>query len=491
MDDRVDAVGDSILFSSENQSDLQAKYQTKRSEANETAEKAAKDGTLPKGYTEKQYADELYEAVSGPSPHLTEGMMLNYMDVHHHDELMSLRSSSIEPTMSPDGSHVGFMEEEGDILDAAEVRGRYGNSDGNAAQVLESAFKTISKQGMPEMPYQKTNDVIGFMLKRQIDTAMREGKDGIGWGMGDDITVSQNNFIRKNLDEVRVTRSREPYTQYDIRGYKNGEEVVQKDANKANLGNYIGKKNAEVVLEGEPDIIHRPIGLGERKHSTDLNATLEWGETVEEGRETIGYYYPESGYNAFIIDMKASGLQLEDEYLVIKIGGGQETFDNLEDAESYLHNHINEEMGPRNETRGFKFEGDDLQIGGHGNKVYYDEMTVNEANKLFKKHGMKVERELSSLNPDYLPEDIAQGIDLYGSKNEFYNEMVERGEGKIFWKLKFTDAFKKEWAEKGQSLFSAIPLLASHGAEDIAVDSAGRKEGGNTNDITELLRNEQ
>ena len=39
----------------------------------------------------------------------------------------------------------------------------------------------------------------------------------------------------------------------------------------------------------------------------------------------------------------------------------------------------------------FGFTGEDLQMGGHGNKVYYDEMAVNRANKQFKKYGMKVE----------------------------------------------------------------------------------------------------
>jgi hypothetical protein len=249
-----------------------------------------------------------------------------------------------------------------------------------------------SGRGTPDQPFKSTNDMLDFMLKRHADLALREGKDGFGWGMGADITESQDNFIRGNLDEVRVGRNGRGG--YRVVGRKDGINVVTKNVTKDNLGNYIGKDNAKTVL-----------------------AEFGGGRSLNE--------LAQKQYFADYRDLSD-----KDKYMIYK----------LQQDRQGMHT----------------FTGDDLQIGGHGNKVYYDQMAVNRANKLFKKYGMKVETQVVPVD------EASRGkmndiLDMYTFEEAGMKEAVRAGYAKYFSKVKFTDEFRNQVAKKGQPLY-AVPL---------------------------------
>jgi hypothetical protein len=239
-----------------------------------------------------------------------------------------MRTTTVDKSRDPNWDYEITDVNTGEVLD---------HHNGSSSSAMAKA-RQISESGVPDQPFKSTNDMIDFMLKRHADLALREGKDGFGWGMGLDIGESQNKFIRKNLDEVRVTSGGNE-ADYRITGFKNGEPVTDRTASAENLGDYIGKDKAQEVL-------------GKK------------GET-----------FPREGY---------------------------------------------------------KWKGKDLEIGSQGNKAFYDQMVVNRANKLFKKHGMKA-------------------------------ELATMPDGRQYWKVKFTDDFKGQVEKKGQPLFSAAPLVPAAG----------------------------
>ena len=119
------------------------------------------------------------------------------------------------------------------------------------------------------------------------------------------------------------------------------------------------------------------------------------------------------------------------------------------------------------------FSGIDLEVGGEGMAGFYDEILVNQAKKIGKKHGAKVEANVvyTEISPSDLkrnkPYDWEALAENFGGIEELRTEVLKQGSGEKVWTMKLTDKLKKA-AKEGLPYYAVMPpaLLAAGAQEE-------------------------
>jgi len=266
---------------------------------------------------------------------------------------------------------------------------------------VDVKYETIERkvsEGVPDAPFKKSWHELA--LKRAIQEAVDKGYDKLAFTTGK--TQAERYDLSKQVDSINVpmvnadgTRSVriDPTGGTSIKlmvdqngivtGYGSGSNQFTGKA----LDEVIGKEMADKVMKVEPSLVS-----GKVVDAGDGTYKVEWDDGTFSG-----------GYNW------ASAM----------------------------------EVAEKGKSSSVKFSGVDLQVGGEGQKGFYDEILPKALQNLTKKYGTKVTK--TTMPGDYTRD--ANGIPSMRPKQ------VE------VWSMDITPQMREQIASKGQPLFAGSPAF--------------------------------
>ena len=204
--------------------------------------------------------------------------------------------------------------------------------------------------GIPRAPFMEdTNQWANLSLKRMIRWGTDNGFDSISWTTGKQQAARYD--LSKQIDTLEVAYP-DP-GEFILMAKKDNLDVLSNIVVKeAELADHVGKEMAEKIIRKARTTTHSSKLIGIHKRIGDL----------------------QEKYRGSVIDN--AGLEKDPKI-------------RKKDIKEYLD--LNFSIGQEAPKR-MKFEGLDLEVGGEGMAGFYDDIVVNQAKKIGKKHGAKVEK---------------------------------------------------------------------------------------------------
>ena len=281
--------------------------------------------------------------------------------------------------IDPDGKKVLFIEEiqsdwaqkgrkQGFITDSVEEvqklahadRSRFYSGKGNmpdeewkelSRRVKEfDEREKIASKGIPRAPFMEdTNQWANLSLKRMIRWGTDNGFDSISWTTGKQQAARYN--LSTQIDTLEVAYA-DP-GEFILMAKKDNLDVLSNIVVKeAELADHVGKEMAEKIIR-------------KARTTTHSSKLIRIHKRLDTLREK---------YNGSVIDN--AGLEKDPEI-------------RKKDMKEFMD--LNFKIGQEAPKR-MKFEGLDLEVGGEGMAGFYDDIVVNQAKKIGKKYGAKVEK---------------------------------------------------------------------------------------------------
>lgn len=320
----------------------------------------------------------------------------------------------------------------------------FANRDNGGTDAVELGLKA---GGVPDAPYKTTWHELG--MRRALQEAAEGNYDRLTWTTGKQ--QADRYSLAKHVDSL----SWEPYPRDTgvLRGYKNGQEILNHHLKPSELPDYVGQDAAKKLLEAES-----PLKVGEQ-------------EVIINGKPTGEYNYNLTDQN----------------------GRHRAKYQSREEAERHAATY------PRT------ISGVDLDVGGQGMRGFYDEILPAYMKKYGKKWGVapekvKIETGFSDkalgdairkeaamdFNSDsagrQLLNEIASHVELGKTPNDAIRDLKALGHpatrdyellSKVrktidklpkknyeeVWSMKITPQMREDLLGSGQPLFSAPPFI--------------------------------
>lgn len=160
------------------------------------------------------------------------------------DVQQTRRDLRISERKASDGSDLFVLEDKRPSPSGPEWHtvSRYTTRDEAVAALNERA---------PPLPYQKTEEWVSLLVRRQIEEAVRDGLSGIGWVTGRSAHVAEHHQLAEAADRLEVqpftSGGDKPREMYNLRAYRGRERVVSHEIPVADLHLYVGR-DAAVAL---------------------------------------------------------------------------------------------------------------------------------------------------------------------------------------------------------------------------------------------------
>ena len=107
------------------------------------------------------------------------------------------------------------------------------------------------KEGVPDMPFKKTDQWVNLALRRMMRYATENGFDRIAWANGS--MQNERYDLSKQVDEIRYNK-RKNEDLYDVQVIKNGQSVINDGYKESDLESTFGKDISQKIIsnQGEP-----------------------------------------------------------------------------------------------------------------------------------------------------------------------------------------------------------------------------------------------